>query len=171
MSNRISRLWLLGPPVAILISLLAYYATFPSVRQWVDARFPWVEENIGSRLRQPKASPAPRRVAAAPMPETRGEPMADPARPAAPSFLAADGSVDVTKLAADRSAWPPTVVLKAAKEFPAVVGGKVVGKVNVPAGTEAKLVSIQDGKLGLEYQGGGAWLAIEETDLAKRLAR
>jgi hypothetical protein len=61
------------------------------------------------------------------------------------------------------------VLLKKAQEFPAVVAGKVVGKVEAPTGTEARLMSIQDGKLGVEYRGGGAWVAVEETDLAQRL--
>ncbi len=179
MSKPISRLWLLGPPVAILISLLAYYAMFRSMRQWVDARFPWVEVNIGRRLPPfadaPRPSPAPRRIATSAAPSPPSEPLPEPPRPVAtpapPSFLSADGTVDVKKLAADRSAWPPTVVLKTAKEFPAVVDGKVVGKVNVPIGSEARLVAITDGKLGVEYQGGGAWLTVEETDLAQRLRR
>jgi hypothetical protein len=52
MSKPISRLWILGPPAAILLSLLVYYAKFNVVRQWVDVRFPWVKENVGSRLPQ-----------------------------------------------------------------------------------------------------------------------
>jgi hypothetical protein len=75
------------------------------------------------------------------------------------------------KLASDRTAWPKTVTLKTAREFPAVVNGKVAGKIAVPAGTEANLVSIQGGKLGVEYGGGGAWFAADETDLAQRLSR
>jgi hypothetical protein len=177
MSKPISRLWFLGPPAAILLSAFVYYAKFQSVRRWVDAKSPWVEENVGSRLPQfleeRKVVNTPRRSVSSPPSDSAGEPILEPPKPAVtplpPSFLAADGSVDLKKLASDRGAWPPAVVLKRAKEFPAVVNGKVVGKVEVPLGTEAKLVSIKDGKLGLEYRGGGAWLAVEETDLAQRL--
>jgi hypothetical protein len=178
MSQPISRLWLLGPPVAILISLLVYYAKFQTVRRWVDDKFPWVEDNIGSRLpplvEEVRAPSVPRRAAApsaTPAPTIVPTPAPPPvvAAPVAPSFFARDGTVDVQKLAAERSAWPQVVTLKTAKEFPAVVNGKVVGKVVAPVGAEAKLSSIQDGKLGVEYQGGGAWLSVEETDLAQRL--
>lgn len=178
MSRPISKLWLLGPPVAILISLVAYYGTFRSVRDWVDARFPWVEVNIGRRLptfaNDSKTTLTPARVAT-PAIDTPREPAAEsvrpPAPPPAPSFVGTDGKVDLPKLGADRSAWPRTVVLKRTTEFPAVVDGKVVGKVNVPLGAEAKLVAIQDGRIGLEYQGGGAWVAPADTDLAERLQR
>lgn len=182
MSTPISRLWFLGPPVAILISLLAYYAKFPSMRHWVDSRFPWVAENVGSHLPAlVDESPTPpsksktvqSRPAVESQPPVRSEAAPEApqvlAPPVAPTFVAPDGTVDMQKLAVHRNAWPQTVVLKKAKEFPAVVNGKAVGKVEVPAGTEARLVSIQDGKLGLEYQGGGAWLTVEETDLAQRL--
>lgn len=180
MSKHISRLWILGPPFAIGVSLLAYYSTFRPVRQWVDAKFPWVEENIGSRLppmaSETKSAPAPRRAAPPranlpsrePAPEEPPRPVAPPPPP---TFFAADGSVDLPRLAADRNAWPATVILKKAKQFPAVVNGKVVGKVEVPTGAEAKVVAIQDGKIGVEYQGGGAWLTVDETDLPQRLRR
>ena len=179
MSKPISRLWFLGPPAAILLSLLVYYAKFDSVRRWVDPRFPWVADHIGSRLPAlPNESPVPSapRHASGPSPSSRESeetPLfpASAAPPLGPSFIAPDGSVDVRKLAADRTAWPKTVKLKLAKEFPAVVNGKVVGKIEAPVGTEAKLVSIQDGQLGVEYQGGGAWLTVDETDLAQRLHR
>lgn len=179
MSKPISRLWFLGPPAAILLSGLVYYAKFNSVRRWVDTRFPWVEDHVGSHLPpladESRAASPPRRVATPAPPPNPSEPAPDPQRsiapPAAPSFLTPDGRVDMTKLTANRSAWPPAVALKTAKEFPAVVNGKVVGRVEVPAGTEARLISVQDGKLGVEYRGGGAWLTVEETDLAQRLRR
>ncbi len=172
MTKRISRLWLLGPPVAIVLSATVYYAMFGSVRHWVDARFPWVRDHIGSLLPSREeastaAAKAPARIPNEPPPE----PPKPIAPPVAPTFFAPDGTVDLRKLAEDRSAWPQTVVLKTAREFPAVVDGKVMGKVEVPAGTETKLVSIKDGKLGVEYRGGGAWLTVEETDLPQRLRR
>ena len=177
MSKPISRLWLLGPPAAIVLSLLVYYAKFQSVRRWVDTRFPWVEENIGSHLSSftdgSRGSTAPHRTAASSAITAPSEPNLEPARPISargvPSFFALDGTLDLKKLAADRGAWPQTVILRKAMAFPAVVNGKVVGKVEVPTGTEAKLVSIKDGKLGVEYRGGGAWLAVDETDIAQRL--
>jgi hypothetical protein len=80
-----------------------------------------------------------------------------------------DGRVDFAKLAADRTAWPSTVRLKKKREFPVVINGKQVGKVEAPVGTETRLVTLEGGHLGLEFRGGGAWVPLEETDLAKRL--
>ena len=37
-----------------------------------------------------------------------------------------------------------------------------------PAGAEANLKMIRDGKVGVEYQGGGALVPVEDTDLAVR---
>ena len=59
--------------------------------------------------------------------------------------------------------------LKKAVEVPAVVGGKEVGKVTVTAGTEVNMARIKDGKVGIEYQGGGVWLTPEETDVMERV--
>src|SRR4051812_432354 len=50
MSQQLSKWWLLGPPFAIAVSVLAYYAVFPSFRGWVDARFPWAAAHVGIYL-------------------------------------------------------------------------------------------------------------------------
>jgi hypothetical protein len=76
---------------------------------------------------------------------------------------------DLQQLARDPAHWPRKVTLKKPATFPAVVNGKVVGSLIAPTGAEANLKSIKDGKVGLEYQGGGAWLAVEDTDLAARV--
>ena len=182
MSQPISKLWLLGPPFAIAISAFVYYAQFPWARKWVDDRFPWVEVNIGRRLREipGQATAGPPRVhsttrMSTPVAEispVAPEPAPAPAAtPAPPSYLAADGRVELEKRAADRTAWPRMVTLKKPRRFPAVVNGKVVGHVEAPVGTELNLVSIQNGQLGVEYRGGGAWMPVEETDLAQRLRK
>src|SRR5882757_5235342 len=121
MSKPISRLWLLGPPFAILLSILVYYAKFRSVREWVDARFPWVAENVGSRLPDlPEAvvvRPAPHKEPAASSSPAHPVPGPEPTAPAPeapnllappkpPSFFAPDGSVDIGKLAVNRTEWP-----------------------------------------------------------------
>jgi hypothetical protein len=76
---------------------------------------------------------------------------------------------DLQKLSHDPSLWPKKVALKKEATFPAVVDGKVVGSVIAPAGVETNLKSIKDGKVGVEYQGGGAWLAVGDTDLEARV--
>jgi len=61
------------------------------------------------------------------------------------------------------------VKLRTTIEFPAVVNGKVIGKVQLPAGTEANLKLVKDTQLGLEYQGGGAWVPADATDLLDKV--
>lgn len=172
----ISKLWLLGPPLSILVAVFAYYLVVPSFRGWVDARVPWVAENIGSRLRAEKQDDAAPRetVAVAPAPEpvpaqVAVAPPTPPPPPPKPVYVAPDGVVDLAKLSANRADWPKSLVLKTPKEFPAVVDGKAVGKVVVPAGSEVNLLKIEQNQLGVEYRGGGAWIGEGETDLADRL--
>ena len=50
-----------------------------------------------------------------------------------------------------------------------MVDGKVVGSLKAPVGSETNLKAIKDGKVGVEYQGGGAWLAVGDTDLEARV--
>jgi hypothetical protein len=163
MSNRPSALAGLAPIALVLIAVFVYYAKYHWARAWVDERFPWVKENVGSRLPPlvitvgPDEQPidandsAPRDV------------------PATAPFISNNGVVDLPKLAADPASWPKTVKLKKAREFPAVVDGKAVGKIQAPAGSETRLVAIQAGKLGVEFRGGGAWIAPDETDLSERM--
>jgi hypothetical protein len=53
-------------------------------------------------------------------------------------------------------------------EFPAVMDGKVVGKLRAPAGVEARVVKISNAQVAVEYHGGGAWLAMDRTDFVER---
>ncbi len=172
MSSKASILWLAGPPVAVFVSALVYYAKFDTARTWVDARVPWVAENIGKHLpplaineqtadaeEAPVLSPADATSAA----------VAQPPAVAQPVFLTADGAVRLDLLAANKTAWPKKIALRKAMEFPAVVAGKTVGKVTAPAGSVTHMVAIQGNKLGLEYRGGGAWAEVSETDLAEQL--
>ena len=69
------------------------------------------------------------------------------------------------RFAANPSLWPKKVKLRKTIEFPAVLNGKVVGKIQAPPGTEANLRKIKDQQLGVEFQGGGAWVPVSETDL------
>ena len=174
---QLSRLWLLGPPFAITVSILAYYVAFPSVRAWTDAHFPWMAEHIGSHLPVRGGEvrvQRPKTVAALPMREPQPGPTplpvpAPPPPPVKPVYLLADGAVDLPTLSANPADWPKVLALRKAREFPAVAGGKAVGNILVPKGTEVKLLKIEAGKLGLEYHGGGAWVGTDETDLAERL--
>lgn len=84
--------------------------------------------------------------------------------------------MEMSQLAANRSLWPKTVKLKRTTLFPAVLDGKRVGEISVPAGTEVKLLQVQPDKIGVAYSPdgrvanlGGAWLKTADTDLIDRV--
>ena len=131
--------------------ILVTYWRIPGAREMMDQKMPFLKDTLARFVPAPEAATpdgAPATADGAPAPA-----------PVAMTFQT---------LAADPTSWPRTVRLKKAVQIPAVVGGKEVGKVTVNAGTEVKLARIQDGKVGIEYQGGGAWLTPEETDLMER---
>ena len=167
MSDEHSKIWRLGPPVSVALLIAALYVKIPEMREWVDARCPLIPAKLAehgyrfSPSSRPK--PAPRKEVAT----TKAIEAATP--PVAQSTPWVDSPVDLVKLSATREEWPKAVALKKTTTFPAVVNGKVVGNLSAQSGTEARLVTIQNGKLGLEYRGGGAWLAPEDTDLVSRV--
>ena len=107
----------------------------------------------------PKAAPAP----ASPEPAPQAAP-----QPEVSAQATETNPFDLEKVLSDSSLWPKTVVLKKAVEFPAVSNGKVIGKVKAPAGAEARIVTLKNGKVGVEYHGGGAWLELGNTDFVER---
>ena len=137
--------------LALLVGvILVTYWRIPGAREMMDHKMPFLKDTLG-------------RFGAAPeVATTDGAPPADAAPAPAPVALTFE------TLAADPTAWPRTVRLKKAVEVPAVVGGKEAGKVMLKAGTEVNLARIKDGRVGIEYQGGGAWLQPDETDLMER---
>jgi hypothetical protein len=160
--------WLIAFVCSLVLLAAAYYVVSPSVRTVVDPRAPWVAKALRPYVRESEQSTdvavsESRPPAAAPSSDSM-----PPAAPAVPPAPAEPEVFDLKKLAANKSAWPAKVAILKAHEFPAVVNGKVVGKLTAPAGTEVGLVTISGGKLGVEYQGGGDWLFLEETDLATR---
>jgi hypothetical protein len=115
-------------------------------------------------------------VEPAPLPPPLPEPVAVVRAPEPPPAKATPqpepNAVDfLQELAHNRAAWPATVRLKTTVSFPAVLNGKVVGRVNLGKDSVVTLVRISQGKLGLEHRGGGAWVNPEQTDLFDRLPR
>lgn len=178
-------LWAAGPPIALLALAMAYYINAPSFRAIVDARVPSVSGVMARFVREPKVVIIDDRKAAT---VTRlaeaNQPASVPQPEAAPSSIAPVSEVpkpqierlsplreevDLQTLNTDRSSWPKAVALKRTVEFPAVVNGKVVGKLTAPVGALANLMRVQDGKVGVEYRGGGAWLEVKETDVLERM--
>ena len=137
--------------LAVLVGVGAVsYVKVQGTRDFMDQKMPFVKGLLGRFVAAPAEGEAP---ATAP----DGTPVA-PA-PAPMTF---------EKLAADPTAWPRTVRLKKAVQLPAVVNGKEAGKVTVNAGTEVNVARIANGNVGIEYQGGGAWVKPEETDVMER---
>jgi hypothetical protein len=153
-----------GFPLAMILLAAAYYLSTSVARNAVAGTASRVE--VGVRPATPPKAILETTATPAAMPGFQN-PSADVQKlpplpaPATPEF-------DVREFATKRAQWPATVTLTKATEFPVVAKGKVLGYLEAPAGTEVKLLTISGGKLAVEYQGGGAWVFAEETDIARR---
>ena len=163
---------------------VAYYVRVPEFRETVNTRWHWAKDRVtpaqSAEVSTPQ-QPAPERKATpmeerAPLPAALPEPVAFVGAPKAPPAMATPepertpGEL-LQDLANNRAAWPATVRLKSTVSFPAVLNGKVVGRVNLGKDSVVTLVKISQGKVGLEHHGGGAWVNPEQTDLFERLPR
>ena len=166
MRKQISKLWFLGPPVSLALVAAALYVKQPWARDLVNTKIPWVKDGIG------KYAP-PFEVVFVGGPEPGAAPAAVPVpapapQPAAPDAAPAPRVFDLQQVYADATLWPKSVALKKPSDFPAVRNGKVIGSLKVPVGAEVRVLKVAGGKVGLEYQGGGAWLDPKDTDFAER---
>ena len=137
--------WPAAVGLIILLVILAgvAYVRVAALRQFVDSNAPGFKEKVGHYIvGREESTPVP-----------------------APAPLA----MTLESLAAQPALWPKTVALKSGVDFVAVVNHEPVGTVRVPPGTEVRLMKISNGRLGLEYQGGGAWVIPQLTDLVDRV--
>jgi len=167
MSHKTSKFWLFAFPVSLVILAGAYYIKIPSARKFIDEHTTLGHQLFGRFVHDTvivEKAPAPEKPED-PYASLANQPNAGPGTkpPAAPKVF------NLQELAHDPAHWPRKVALKKPTTFPAVVSGKVVGSLIAPIGAEANVKSIKDGKVGVEYQGGGAWLAVEDTDLVARV--
>lgn len=195
MSSKSSRAWGIAMPLSVVFLAAVYYIKVPEFRKVVDSKTPvvnqllgrWVQESgtkvivLRSDEQDPLFAKATPRPGTAPRPLATPAPMIAKVQPAAtppPAPLAPPPPVapappvsvaDLQSIAADRSKWPKKVLLTKPVTFPAVFNGKQVGTLVAPAGAEANLLQIKDDKLGLEFNGGGAWVPAGETDLLARV--
>ena len=171
--------WKCGMALAWAGVAAAYYLNVPEFRRAVDSRLPWVREESRTWPAAPPQEPQ-REVAAkpptpappptrAPIPKPRVVAEAPRLPEATPTPRPLESGNKFEELARDRASWPRTVRLKQTVTFPAVVGGRVVGKLHLAAGSMANLVTMSSGKIGLEYRGGGAWVSPEQTDLFEQV--
>ena len=156
--DRPSRLWLIGPPLSLALLALTLYVKYLDVRAFVDGHCPWIKNTVG---RYVPAFP----VAASPVPSADAT---HPASGVSATTTPPPKPFDLPTVCADSNRWPKTVTLKKVVEFPGVFRGKVVGKVYASPGCEARVVAVKDGKIGVEYRGGGVWLEFENTDFVER---
>ncbi len=190
--KKTSRIWAIAMPLSVVFLAAVYYTRVPEFRKFVDDKTPLANQLLGKWVKDtstkvielkgeqdamfakatpPRGTP-PLRALATPAPNLANVPA--PATPAPPPPVATPppiSALDLQKLASDRTKWPKTVALTKPVMFPAVLNGKEVGKLLVPAGSEANLRQIKDDKLGLEFNGGGAWVPAAETDLVARVQR
>lgn len=193
MSNTKSKRWSIALVLSVVFLAAAYYIKVPEFRKFVDSKTPLAREYLGRWVQEPVvkvewkgemdplfAKPTPARSASAEAqpirkaPETSApQPIAArapdaPVLPVAPSPSPGEMAPDLQKIAGNRALWPKTVTLTKDATFPAVLNGKIVGSLVAPAGSEVILHSIKDDKVGLEFNGGGAWLPVDQTDLLAR---
>jgi hypothetical protein len=165
-----NKLWALGPPLSLLLVAFAYYVKAPSFRDTVDTHFPWVKEHLAQFVPEPTVvmikdpaepdlpRPNPNIPSTSSTDAAKNKPKASPTPPP-------EEPLTMERFAANPALWPKKVKLRKMIEFPAVLNGKKVGTIKVPPGTQTNLIKVQNQQLGVEYQGGGAWVPIAETDL------
>jgi len=165
MDDQPSKIWNIALVFSLLLLAGILYYRFAPVREYVDAKCPWVKEQLAQHGIQFDGT-------AGTAPASTNSATVSPTRPVAAALAQ---PVSVAQFTSDRSLWPKTVKIKKATEFPAVINGKEIGKLSVPAGTEVKLISVTSEKVGVAYSpdgtmsnAGGAWLQIAETDLIER---
>ena len=192
MEDRPSKLWRLALVATLALLVIVAYIRIEPFRQIVDDKCPWIKQQLAERgirlegssiiqtvpaaLSSSAQETAPQNAALAPAREASSAPVA----PSFPATSSSGGGAartgDINHLVADHSLWPKTVKIKQATSFPAVVDGKKVGEISLPAGTEVKLVQVQPDKIGVAYSPdgkvanlGGVWLKTTDTDLLERV--
>jgi hypothetical protein len=149
--------------VALLLIMVGVaYARLPAFRGLVNTKVPWFKEKVGHYLVSAKPGDPQ-------SPESPESPQGSEGDSTNPTAAAAPRGFDLAAFAARPESWPQSIKIKKPIEFPAVLNGKSVGTIVAPAGSAVHLVKVENGKLGVEFQGGGKWLAPEATDLVERV--
>ncbi len=163
--------WPINIALIIAIAAWAMYEFNPSIREKVNAQFPWMARTQSQHVAPQPAATEIVQPAETPEPVVNSLPASTPEETPVAVEPTPTPGLDIESLSTMRDKWPKSVALKKPMDFPAVVNGKIVGSVHVPAGSEANLVAIKNGMLGLEYHGGGGWHAPDETDVLERAQR
>lgn len=120
----------------------------------------------------PVVTPAPA-IAVITPPQQASTPAAEttPAPALAASTPGSPKPFDPADLASNPAAWPKTLRLKQAVEFPALFNSQVVGSVTAPMGTVVNLVNIQGDRITVDFQGGTQTISWKLTDLEEQMAK
>jgi hypothetical protein len=152
--------------VALLLIMVGVaYVRLPAFRGLVNTKAPWFKEKVGHYL----VSAKPGDPQNPESPESPESPKGSEGDSTNPTAATAPRGFDLATFAARPESWPKTITIKKPIEFPAVLNGKSVGTIVAPAGSAVHLLKVENGKLGVEFQGGGKWLAPEATDLVERV--
>jgi hypothetical protein len=127
--------------------------------EWMPLLRQWGLLKPAPQVAQVEATPAP----STPAPEPTPAPSTTP--PPSPVEAPRPAPNPLAWLLRNKDRWPEEVTLLKATEFPAVVQGKVYGSVKAPVGTEVQLVELTTHGAGVVYNGGGARVPIEATNL------
>ena len=176
--SKLSLTWLIA---LLLVIVAADYYLNEKFRSWVDVRCPWIKEQLAKYDIKLKES-APETPSTAPAANALATSTPTPGIPkgvhAPTTAEPTPASIDLTTIAGAPSLWPKIVTLKKLTVFPAVMQGKEIGKINLPAGRDVKLVQIKQDKLWVAYtpdgvmaNAGGAWVAANDTDLVERVQK
>jgi len=190
MEDSPSKLWRLALVVTLVLLAAVLYVKIEPFRQIVDGKTPWIKDQLAEHGIRLEGSEIIRTVPVALTTGTEtptqgtGSPSAQntssvaQGNPAKPSTSAPKKNipVDINQLAANQALWPKAVKIKQITSFPAVMDGKKVGEINVPAGTEVKLIQVQPDKVAVAYSPdgkpanlGGTWIKATDTDLIERV--
>jgi hypothetical protein len=88
-----------------------------------------------------------------------------------PTATATPAPMDLATISKSPAQWPKTVLLKQPAAFPAVLDGKIVGEIQVPAGTQVNIVSVQAEGVTAEYRNGKKQLPAGATDIIERFEK
>jgi hypothetical protein len=151
----------------------------PSFRNTVDRHFPWVKEHLAQFVPEPTVvmikDPADQAETNPAQPKPGDPSLAVSSgkkttkAPSTPAPQVREEPLTMERFIATPALWPKVVKLRKTTEFPAVLHNKKVGTVKVLAGSEVHLVMVDKERLGVEYQGGGAWVPVTETDLTDQV--
>lgn len=179
MDNESSNLWRLALVASLIFLAAISYSKYPGFRALVDEKCPWIKEQLAKHdikfeNAPSEAASADGKSAASATPASVGNGTGGPSVAAPTPVILST----VDQVAANPSSWPKTIRLKKLTVFPAVLSGKEIGKLNVPAGMEVKLIQIVSNRLAVAYSpdgkpanAGSAWVQADDTDLMERVQR